>query len=377
MYCKVLRTSKMFMKDTELIQFDGAIRQALESITNVSLEGPTWEQASLPIRMGGLGIIAPSKLASSAFISSVCNSSVLAEQIYHHDAETTLVEASAVWDTLVKPNVPSKSKSQRDIFERVAENQFEQLMNASSEKDVSRLQGASCKGAGDWLNAMPSRTLCLHMPDEKFRIAVSMRLGAPVCSEHTCTCGAKVDSDALHAFTCNHSKSRHARHNMGNNIILKALQAAQVPSELEPKSLFVDGKRPDGLTQVPWARGKCLAWDFTCVHRLASSYMNCSTQEGPTAAAVAESRKTKKYSAIAVSHIFQPIAVETLGGLGPETVTFVHSLGSRITAITGERRATEFLRQRLSIAVQLGNASAVLETFIKEEDPLKLDLLLG
>jgi len=33
----------------------------------------------------------------------------------------------------------------------------------------------------------------------------------------------------------------------------------------EPHSLCTgNGKRPDGVTQVPWSRGRCLAWDATC-----------------------------------------------------------------------------------------------------------------
>jgi hypothetical protein len=57
-----------------------------------------------------------------------------------------------------------------------------------------------------------------------------------------------------------------------------------------------------------------------------------------------------------------PIAVETLGALGEEADDFVHEVGRRITAVTGKRRATEFLLQRLSVAIQRGNASAVLGT---------------
>ena len=45
--------------------------------------------------------------------------------------------------------------------------------------------------------------------------------------------------------------------------------------------------------------------------------------------------------------------------LGEDADDFVHELGRRITAVTGERRATEFLLQRLSVAIQRGNAIAV------------------
>ncbi|XP_063371156.1 zinc finger protein 596-like [Cydia amplana] len=46
----------------------------------------------------------------------------------------------------------------------------------------------------------------------------------------------------------------------------KALVSANVPCVLEPPGLCrTDGKRPDGLTLVPWQKGRCLLWDATCV----------------------------------------------------------------------------------------------------------------
>ena len=131
--------------------------------------------------------------------------------------------------------------------------------------DKSRIKGLLCQGASDWLNALPSRTLSLQMNDEEFRIAVGYRLGASVCIPHKCSCGDIVDAFGKHALVCKKSKSVHARHALGNNIIHRAFIQANIPSQLEPNGLCrTDGKRPDGMTYVPWARGKALVWDFTC-----------------------------------------------------------------------------------------------------------------
>ena len=56
------------------------------------------------------------------------------------------------------------------------------------------------------------------------------------------------------------------------------------------------------------------------------------------------------------------IAVETLGALGEGVDQLFHELGRRITVITGEHHSTDFLFQRLSIAIQRGNAASVLGT---------------
>ena len=157
---------------------------------------------------------------------------------------------------------------------------------------------------------MPSRNLGLHMSDEQLRIAVSFRLGAPICSSHICWCGAKIEADESHAVVCLRSRSRHVRHHLGNEIIHKALQSAHIPAELEPAIMLRDdNKRPDGVTLMPWRLGRPTAWDFTCVHRLAASYSTQAATPGPCVAELPESRKVSKYSAISQAHFFLPVAV--------------------------------------------------------------------
>jgi len=62
------------------------------------------------------------------------------------------------------------------------------------------------------------------------------------------------------------------------------------------------------------------------------------------------------------SVLFVSLAVETLGALGEEAATFFHDIGRRIPIVTGEQRSTQFLFQRLSIAIQRGNAASVVGT---------------
>ena len=45
----------------------------------------------------------------------------------------------------------------------------------------------------------------------------------------------------------------------------------------EPNGLSrLDGKRPDGLTLMPWQSGKPLTWEVTVVSTLAGSYVSDS-----------------------------------------------------------------------------------------------------
>jgi len=50
----------------------------------------------------------------------------------------------------------------------------------------------------------------------------------------------------------------------------RSFSAADVPVIKEPSGLLrSDGKRPDGLSLVPWQSGKALCWDVTVICPLA------------------------------------------------------------------------------------------------------------
>ena len=90
------------------------------------------------------------------------------------------------------------------------------------------------------------------------------------------------------------------RHNAVNDLIKRALASADIPALLEPKSLSRDdGKRPDGLTVLPWANDRCLVWDFTCPDTLAASHLNRAVVSPGLVANDAGDRKTVKYRTLA------------------------------------------------------------------------------
>ena len=166
-----------------------------------------------------------------------------------------------------------------------------------------------------------------------------------------------------HALICPKLRSRFSRHNSCNRVIKEVFNSVEIPSTLEPIGLLRDdGKRPDGVTLLPWSRGRAVAWDFTCVHRLTASNERYATEEGSTAATEAEHRKRNHYSQLPSNIIFEPVAVETLGGIGTSSFDFLRAIGYRIPTIRCEPRSFAFLRQRLSVALNVGNASCVLKS---------------
>jgi hypothetical protein len=86
----------------------------------------------------------------------------------------------------------------------------------------------------------------------------------------------------------------------------------------------------------------------------------------------AEARKRTKYVDLLRNYTFVPFAVETFGVWGPEALAFSSEVGARLAAQTGESRSTSFLRQRIDIAIQRGNALAVRGTF-REDVAMNLE----
>ena len=70
----------------------------------------------------------------------------------------------------------------------------------------------------------------------------------------------------------------------------------------------------------------------TCVDMFSDSAVIRAVINPGSAASSAESRKHDKYRDLAKSYIFQPVTVETTGGFGPSTLSFIKQPGKCISA---------------------------------------------
>ncbi|KAJ8709874.1 hypothetical protein PYW08_000071 [Mythimna loreyi] len=208
------------------------------------------------------------------------------------------------------------------------------------------------------------------LSDTTFRIATCLRLGAPSGAPHRCQCGEVVDRLGHHGLSCSRSAGRIARHASINDIIRRALVTAGVPAVLEPNGLARDdGKRPDGMTIMPWKLGRPLVWDATCVDTLAPSHLLSTAGCAGAAAASAENLKRRKYNNLIGSYMFEPFGVETLGPWGPSAHRVVRDISKHLVDSSRDQRAGLYFCQRISIAIQRGNAASVLGTF-----PIDIDV---
>ena len=361
----LLRTSPCFFS-TLLEDYDSQLRNLLNTIPNNNMDAnsPAWLQASLPVRSGGLGIRRAVQLAPSAFLASAAACSDLVSLILHTNIcnPGPVIEAAmALWcegHENTPPPAPLSHQQRVWDAQRIAICMESLLEKASDSLSHARLMSTSNPESGAWLNALPVPSLGLCLEDETIRIAVGLRLGLDLCEPHECChCGTEVNRKGLHGLSCRHSRGRHHRHAELNDTIRRAMTLANIPSRLEPTGMTRDdGKRPDGVTLIPWKGGKPLVWDVTCRHPLSTSYIDTATRRSAAVAERAECEKRAKYSSLGARYLFQPVAVETTGAMGPETLNFVKDLGRQISQTTGEPRSTEYLIQRLSVAIQRGNA---------------------
>ena len=356
--------------------YDTVLRETLSATLNVNLDDVRWRQASLPVRWGGLGVRGVVLLAPSAYLASAASTteltSILLPAHLRSIEDSDMASAMSAWTKLASSSTtptsipsPPSSPAQRAWDDQCCRVQAELLLSDATDQVArARLLAACSPSSGDWLNALPLSSTGLKMDNSTVRIAVGLRLGAPVVHQHVCICGAIVKADGHHGLSCRRGSGRHSRHNQINDAIHRAFISSGTLATREPHSLCTAiGKRPDGVTQVPWKRGRCLAWDATCPDTYALSAIQGSSLRVGSAASTAEVNKSRKYSDIVVGVDFVPVAIETSGVWGEQALELITEIGRRIAAVTYEPRSTSFLRQRISVAVQRGNAFCVLGTF--------------
>ena len=135
------------------------------------------------------------------------------------------------------------------------------IMSASTDNiNIARLLVASTSHSGDWLHALPRTTCGLRLDNETVRVAVGLRLFTSLCEPHQCPCGKQVNAKGMHGLSCKRGAGRSIQHQELNDIT--SADQSKDAIVLEPPGLSrTNGKRPDGLTFIPWQRGKSITLD--------------------------------------------------------------------------------------------------------------------
>ena len=113
--------------------------------------------------------------------------------------------------------------------------------------------------------------------------------------------------------------------------------------------------------------GKQLVWDVTVVDAPESGSL-CNPG---TTATEAEAPKVEKYRERNNGYISQPMVLEVQGYLGESSEILITRLCKVLCRSHDDQHAGSFLKQRISMALQTGNAACVLGT-VSDSDASKL-----
>ena len=368
-----------------LKRFDEAVRTALEGILGSPLTHAQWLQASLPISQGGLGLRLASNHASAAYLSSVSAASPLVQEIRQRQDREDLQDDHISLPSTTPPSLRAAmqelqthlgdpltyeevaSSSQKSLSYLVDANSAACLLEETVDvREVARLKCVAREGAGDWLCALPCKSLGLHLRRSEFVAAARYRLGLQVFSlEGECPMSkCRMISDRLgdHAISCGIGGERIARHNHCRDALFQAAQQAGLGPSKEPDGLLPGSDdRPADLLIPFWTSGQDTAIDFTVVNPLQAALVVKTAEEGGSAVAHAHNIKLRKYGVrcAAEAITFIPLAVDTLGGWHPTALEIISKLGRQLARNVGkeDQEVVRHLRQRLAILLVRDNVA--------------------
>lgn len=346
-------------------------REACSRVLNIPIDDRIWEKLTLPLQGGGLGIRSPADLAVPCYVSSLHSVAHLVKELLPEEYHTFFddkAEACRSQDQGMIVHDESDWCSQSALDTLRWERKFESMSTADDELEKARLLASRHRFSYLWLEAVPSSNVGTLLLPLQFQLSAGLRLGARFAQPHPCAqCGQQVQSDGVHGLSCRFSQGRHSRHSELNQIISSGLRAAAVPNLREPTHLTLEnGKRPDGVTLVPYSRGRHIIWDATVVDTLAPSYISATSLQAGAASTLAEQKKRAVYATFARDYDVVPIAFETLGSTCSQTEEFLGTLAKRICRAQNDQRSGQYFLQRLSLAIQRGNAVSIYATMGEE-----------
>ena len=224
----------------------------------------------------------------------------------------------------------------------------------------------SREGSGDWLTALPSKALGLHLRMSEFILAVRYRLGLPIfLQEGNCPmnrCQGFGDKYGDHAISCAINGERIAKHNHVRDAIFAAASQAALGPRKEPAGLLPGSDdRPADVLLPFWANGKDAALDVSVVNPLQQQLVGQVAREGEKGVQHAFNIKVGKYSerCEAEGIVFIPLVVDTFGGWHKDSLEVITKLGRQVSRQTGkeEDEIVRQLRQRMAILLVRDNVN--------------------
>ena len=250
--------------------------------------------------MGGFNLPSVKLLALPCFLSSTHASTSMVKTLLVDRGLTVdgVEAATAMWNDLtgLVPLDSTASSSQRKWLKAVSQKRYQELIDNSPDSHTAlRLRCLACAEAGAFLTGHPSNRIRARLDGPAFECAVRLRQGQPAATSSHCACGEELDPLGIaranlqtwrrQANSSSHYQRIRARR-------LRVSWAWQWSSNL-PGLSRDDGRRPDGVTVLPFSDGRALAWDATCWNPLAPSHAAAALKKNGAVAEIAEVKTGK------------------------------------------------------------------------------------
>ena len=262
-----------------LKEFDDITREGLGRILGVGIPEQQWQQAKLPVTLGGMGLPAAQDHAAAAFAASFLSSQPMVRDMLdtpenQPDAALPPAILTTLTATMGEEEVVTQEAitglTQKQLSTKVSRtNQrllLTQIKEDADEREVARLASVSLPHAGAWLNCTPLPALGLHLRPEEFATAAKFRLGLPMFSSAgPCpACLAPSDIMGDHALCCGTGGDKIFRHNqMRNGISNTAVEASLAPTREGNTLLPGTALGPTDILITVWAGGRNAALHVT------------------------------------------------------------------------------------------------------------------
>jgi hypothetical protein len=413
-----------------LVAIDRALSEAVSDILDIPrLPRSVMSEISLPISMGGLGIINHSSTAPYAYIASALgtyqkwrsylpdNAELLSKwaTINPNNALTPALESvNRMLDSarslriirsprhIVPPRIELlpkflyTTKLQQQLGTIHHALTYQSLRNTSLTSLDSRAQfnSKTARGAGAFLHALPSdRSLSLSNQDMRtslylwLRLSVTNLFNAPRDLSCVCKRPDQIGSGIVtvtdhHVMNCGAENLRSKRHHTVVKVIQEMLQSTHLSPELEP---LVDPTnaghlRYDVSVDAVDSRYTSLKLDITIRNPQARHLVTQAASQQLHAANSGVKDKQQRYgSFVKQGDRFLPIVLETFGGAHNNLFELVALAGKRVNNLAPETATfaaptfASFWLQRISMALWRENSQLAASIIHRSMDIHGLD----
>ena len=351
-----------------------------------SLSPSAWSQASLPIRMGGLGLIPPVQTSCNGFSASII-------RFFHHNISKILphfdfdvfwssssylvpsVSSAFKYADAFLASIPASSevaiKTMGDVVQHHLaawsnKNRSDELLQSLDVKGKVRTSSESGKGAAAFLIAIPS-TSDLLIPSYLFPIVICNYLGVafPYVLPQYCVCENAIDRHGEHLSLCPHRAAQRSHDNVvacikdlahqsghgcsGASSLLHFNPDSNVVADLRINSSIPS--KPDTVIDVH-IRNSC-----------APSSFDAHNNPLPIAMYAEHSKEAKHAAYLRAAHCsFVPFVMDRFGTLAPKAISLYASLVKQVPLDCFEadnwaaRTPLQYWPQRLSVTLVASEA---------------------